>query len=158
MQPLSPSRAGRGARPQTSSCCTAARSGACWLVSTSGSRQGLQKSNRRPALLCLHCSCAIAEVPLLRRLASPCHCSPGFEQAADRSALFKDKRMYRWEYTTCSLLKPGEAVLFAYYNISALDGAGTGHHAFHSAKPAPPTAKARRRRNTTTWATDYWAV
>ena len=44
--------------------------------------------------------------------------------AFERRALTRDLRKLRWEYVSCALLAPGEAVLQLHYNFSRLDGAG----------------------------------
>ena len=44
-----------------------------------------------------------------------------WQRAYDARALGRDPTLYRWEYTSCSLLLPGEAVLLAYYNNTRLE-------------------------------------
>jgi len=84
-----------------------------------------------------------------------------WQQAVDRAALFKDKRLYRWEYTSCSLLGPGEAVLLAYYNMSEIDPPMTARDTRAGTSvllAAVPVQRGRRsvarKRNDT----DYWAI
>lgn len=64
-----------------------------------------------------------------------------WQQAYDRAALFRDRRYYRWEFVTCSLLAPNEAILLAYYNSSALETQARAARSW--SPPASPLAASR---------------
>lgn len=79
-----------------------------------------------------------------------------WQQAIDRQALFGDAKMYRWEYVGCSMLRPGESVLLAYYNHSELETARLSSPLVSTGTRVQGAQ--RQKRNHSSWASTYWEI